>query len=104
MAQPPHTRAEMRALYPVCQDAELTAGYRDTTQLCTHPESDSISLPNQGGIYRKAAPRMTRAPLSCTLHTSFCGEQGPAQAGGATPVNVTRSHKAAVPILRRAYA
>src|SRR5215469_5085451 len=32
MAQPPHTRAAMRALYPVCQVAELTAGYRDTTQ------------------------------------------------------------------------
>src|SRR5438132_9682332 len=31
MAKPPHTRAAMRALYPVCQVAELTAGYRDTT-------------------------------------------------------------------------
>src|SRR2546430_5225895 len=30
---PPHTRAAMRALYPVCQVAELTAGYRDTTLL-----------------------------------------------------------------------
>src|SRR2546426_12778865 len=32
MANPPHRRAEMRALYPVCQVAELAAGYRDTTQ------------------------------------------------------------------------
>src|SRR5207248_236882 len=31
MAQPPHTRAEMRVLYPVCQIAELAAGYRNTT-------------------------------------------------------------------------
>src|SRR6266571_3927708 len=31
MAKPPHTRAEMRVLYPVCQVAELTAGYRYTT-------------------------------------------------------------------------
>jgi hypothetical protein len=28
MAKPPHTRAEMRAFYPVCQIAELAAGYR----------------------------------------------------------------------------
>ena len=26
------TRAEMRAFYPVCQGAELAAGYRDTTR------------------------------------------------------------------------
>src|SRR5438128_12548041 len=32
MAKPPHTRAEMRAFYPVCQVAELAAGYRDTTK------------------------------------------------------------------------
>jgi hypothetical protein len=31
MAQPPHTRAEMRAFYPVCQVTELAAGYRYTT-------------------------------------------------------------------------
>src|SRR2546426_1825190 len=31
MAKPPHTRAEMRAFYPICQVAELAAGYRDTT-------------------------------------------------------------------------
>src|SRR5262252_54872 len=31
MAKPPHTRAALRALYPVCQVAELAAGYRDTT-------------------------------------------------------------------------
>jgi hypothetical protein len=30
----PHTRAAMRAFYPVCQVAELAAGYRDTTM---HP-------------------------------------------------------------------
>src|SRR5207245_2185431 len=33
MAKPPHTRAAMRALYPVCQVAELAAGYRYTTGL-----------------------------------------------------------------------
>ena len=31
MAKPPHTRGEMRAFYPVCQVAEIAAGYRDTT-------------------------------------------------------------------------
>src|SRR5438876_4928915 len=31
MAQPPHTRAAMRALYLVCQVVKLAAGYRDTT-------------------------------------------------------------------------
>src|SRR5712691_1143744 len=31
MAKPPHTRGERRAFYPVCQVAELAAGYRDTT-------------------------------------------------------------------------
>src|SRR5947209_5478051 len=31
MAKPPHTRGEMRAFYPVCQVAELAAGYRDTS-------------------------------------------------------------------------
>ena len=31
MAKPPHTRAAMRALYPVCQVAELAAGYGYTT-------------------------------------------------------------------------
>jgi Asp-tRNA(Asn)/Glu-tRNA(Gln) amidotransferase A subunit family amidase len=31
MAKPPHTRAEMRAFYPVCQVAELAAGYGYTT-------------------------------------------------------------------------
>src|SRR5712692_2903621 len=29
--KPPHTRAEMRVFYPVCQVAELAAGYRYTT-------------------------------------------------------------------------
>jgi hypothetical protein len=32
MAKPPHIRAEMRAFYPVCQVAELAAGYRYTTR------------------------------------------------------------------------
>src|SRR5215831_7433736 len=31
MAKPPHTHAAMRVLYPVCQVAELAAGYRNTT-------------------------------------------------------------------------
>src|SRR5215470_81438 len=31
MAKPPHTRAAMRAFYPVCQVAELAAGYGYTT-------------------------------------------------------------------------
>src|SRR6266853_5714537 len=31
MAKPPHTRAAMRAFYPVCQIAELAAGYGYTT-------------------------------------------------------------------------
>ena len=33
MAKSPHTRAEMRAFYPVCQVAELAARYRYTTTL-----------------------------------------------------------------------
>src|SRR6184192_3897543 len=32
MAKPPHTGRAMRALYPVCQVAELPAGWRDTTR------------------------------------------------------------------------
>src|SRR6266704_6288816 len=32
MAKPPHTRAAMRAFYPVCQVAELAAGYGYTTR------------------------------------------------------------------------
>src|SRR5215468_5359008 len=32
MANPPHTRAAMRAFYPVCQVAELAAGYGYTTK------------------------------------------------------------------------
>src|SRR5712691_787051 len=32
--KPPHTRAEMRVFYPVCQVAELAAGYRYTTRCC----------------------------------------------------------------------
>src|SRR5215471_9058179 len=32
MAKPPHTRAAMRAFYPVCQVAELAASYGYTTR------------------------------------------------------------------------
>src|SRR5215471_2788923 len=32
MAKPPHTGAAMRAFYPVCQVAELAAGYGYTTE------------------------------------------------------------------------
>src|SRR5215831_11018004 len=41
MAQPPHTGGDMRGLYPVCQVAELAAGWGYTT---TPPVSSSSGL------------------------------------------------------------
>src|ERR1043166_9557439 len=46
MAQPPHTCAAMRALYPVCQVAELTAGYRDTTNCLAYRGKRNGSMVN----------------------------------------------------------
>src|SRR5215813_1294994 len=39
MAKPPHIRGEMRAFYPVCQVAEIAAGYRDTTQIACYKKA-----------------------------------------------------------------
>src|SRR5215471_1516260 len=43
MANPPHTRAAMRAFYPVCQVTELAAGYGYTTT--TRASSVSVNSP-----------------------------------------------------------
>src|SRR5437879_4854073 len=50
MAKPPHTRAEMRAFYPVCQVAELAAGYRDTTRSRAYASPALFRRLSQGSL------------------------------------------------------
>jgi hypothetical protein len=62
MAKPPHTGGKMRVFYPVCQVAELAAGYRYTTagtRLLVHDPEFSTLL---SGRYYHSDSSMTAVP------------------------------------------